>query len=169
MTKNDLKDEMKNRISLALKDPMLQQGFEIICKEIAELKEVNSDLKQSLDWANERESEDVNRIAELEKENAELKKQCDTLDKSLVVSTKNNIERQKIIDEYKERIAEFEAKLLQERETYWGKGFNYSKDQITQAKEIIKELLESCFGYASKSVNYEIKARAEKFLKESEE
>ena len=32
------KDEMKNRISLALKDPMLQQGFEIICKENAELK-----------------------------------------------------------------------------------------------------------------------------------
>ena len=34
----ELKDEMKNRISLALKDPILQQGFEIICKENAELK-----------------------------------------------------------------------------------------------------------------------------------
>lgn len=33
------KEEMKNRISLALKDPILQQGFEIICKENAELKE----------------------------------------------------------------------------------------------------------------------------------
>ena len=33
------KDEMKDRISLALKDPVLQQGFEIICKENAELKE----------------------------------------------------------------------------------------------------------------------------------
>ena len=31
-------DEMKNRISMALKDPMLQQGFEIICRENAELK-----------------------------------------------------------------------------------------------------------------------------------
>lgn len=30
---------MKNRISMALKDPILQQGFEIICKENAELKE----------------------------------------------------------------------------------------------------------------------------------
>nr|DAG85810.1 MAG TPA: hypothetical protein [Caudoviricetes sp.] len=29
------KDEMKNRISMALKDPVLQQGFEIICKEAA--------------------------------------------------------------------------------------------------------------------------------------
>jgi hypothetical protein len=32
------KDEMKNRISMALKDPILQQGFECICKENAELK-----------------------------------------------------------------------------------------------------------------------------------
>ena len=31
------KDEMKNRISMVLKDPILQQGFEIICKENAEL------------------------------------------------------------------------------------------------------------------------------------
>ena len=35
------KDEMKNRISFALKDPILQQGFEIICKENAELKAKN--------------------------------------------------------------------------------------------------------------------------------
>ena len=34
------KDEMKNRISMALKDPILQQGFEIICKENAELKSI---------------------------------------------------------------------------------------------------------------------------------
>ena len=33
------KDEMKDKISMALKDPILQQGFEIICKENAELKE----------------------------------------------------------------------------------------------------------------------------------
>lgn len=29
------KDEMKDQISFALKDPMLQQGFEIICKNLA--------------------------------------------------------------------------------------------------------------------------------------
>jgi hypothetical protein len=29
------KDEMKNKISMALKDPILQQGFEIICKDLA--------------------------------------------------------------------------------------------------------------------------------------
>lgn len=34
------KKEMKNRISMALKDPILQQGFEIICKENTELRKV---------------------------------------------------------------------------------------------------------------------------------
>lgn len=42
------KDEIKNRISMALKDPILQQGFEIICKENAELK------KQQFSLRNER-------------------------------------------------------------------------------------------------------------------
>ena len=41
-------------------------GAELREKRIAELEETNADLKQSLDWANERESEDVKRIAELE-------------------------------------------------------------------------------------------------------
>ena len=39
------KDEMKNRISMALKDPILQQGFEIICKNLAELEKENAELK----------------------------------------------------------------------------------------------------------------------------
>ena len=50
------KDEMKDKISMALKDPILQQGFEIICKNLAELEKEN---------------------AELEKENAELKEQVE--------------------------------------------------------------------------------------------
>jgi hypothetical protein len=43
------KDEMKNRISLALKDPILQQGFEIICKENAELKKEVLEVRQHLE------------------------------------------------------------------------------------------------------------------------
>lgn len=31
-TKSELIDELKNKISLSLNDPVLQQGFEIICK-----------------------------------------------------------------------------------------------------------------------------------------
>lgn len=46
------KDEMKNRISMALKDPVLQQGFEIICKENAELKHQleNTELRLLEEW-----------------------------------------------------------------------------------------------------------------------
>ena len=36
--KQKQKDEIKDKISMALKDPILQQGFEIICKENTELK-----------------------------------------------------------------------------------------------------------------------------------
>lgn len=39
------KDEMKNKISMALKDPTLQQGFEIICKGITDLEKENAELK----------------------------------------------------------------------------------------------------------------------------
>jgi len=34
-----IEDEMKVGISLALKDPVLQQGFEAICKNVTELEE----------------------------------------------------------------------------------------------------------------------------------
>ncbi len=40
------KDEIKNRISMALKDFVLQQGFEIICKENTELEKENAELKE---------------------------------------------------------------------------------------------------------------------------
>lgn len=40
------KDEMKNRISMALKDPILQQGFEIICKNLVELEKENAELRK---------------------------------------------------------------------------------------------------------------------------
>lgn len=43
------KDELKNRISMALKDPILQQGFEIICKENAQLTKAKELLEKLLE------------------------------------------------------------------------------------------------------------------------
>lgn len=43
------KDEMKNRISMTLKDPVLQRGFEIICKNLAELEKENAELKEQIE------------------------------------------------------------------------------------------------------------------------
>lgn len=51
---------------------------------------------------------------------------------------------------------------------YYQLGETEKDDQHTKAKEIIRELLSSCFGYNSTTVNYEVKAKAEQFLKDSE-
>ena len=43
-TQKITREEMKNKISMALKDPILQQGFEIICKNLADLEKENAEL-----------------------------------------------------------------------------------------------------------------------------
>ena len=99
MTKDEVKDEIKNRINMALKG-----SIEIICKNLAELEKENKNLKalkkyelnvakleiEKLEQRNvklialinaERERQEkcdgvhLRKIAELEKENAELKKE----------------------------------------------------------------------------------------------
>ena len=42
------KDEMKDKISMALKDPILQQGFEVICSKHSRLEKENAELKEQL-------------------------------------------------------------------------------------------------------------------------
>ena len=89
------KDEMKDKISRALQNPVLQQGFGIICKNLAELEKENAELKEKISillsckkcpenkggWICAKEYEDkclsqkIVYIKELKKENAELKKQ----------------------------------------------------------------------------------------------
>ena len=46
MTKEEAHLSVMGAISMALKDPILQQGFEIICKENADLKKQNEELKE---------------------------------------------------------------------------------------------------------------------------
>lgn len=46
------KEEMKNKISIALKNPVLQIGFEIICKNLSELEKENAELKEKLEHRN---------------------------------------------------------------------------------------------------------------------
>ena len=70
------KDEMKNRISMALKDTNLQQGFEIICKNLTELEKDLNYQKQARTIAE-------NAVVELEKENAKLKKVKELINKML--------------------------------------------------------------------------------------
>ena len=62
------KDEMKNKISMAIKDPILQQGFEVICKE-------NEQLRADYEKQKEINKELVDDIAELHKRIRELETQ----------------------------------------------------------------------------------------------
>ena len=39
------KDGMKDKISMALKDPILQMGFEVICSKLSRLEKENAELK----------------------------------------------------------------------------------------------------------------------------
>ena len=43
------KDEMKDKISMALKDPILQMGFEVICSKLSRLEKENADLKEQVE------------------------------------------------------------------------------------------------------------------------
>ena len=40
------KEDMMNKISFALKDPILQMGFEVICSKLSRLEKRNAELKE---------------------------------------------------------------------------------------------------------------------------
>lgn len=46
MNKEEARSAVMGAISMALKDPILQQGFECICKELADLEKENAELKK---------------------------------------------------------------------------------------------------------------------------
>ena len=103
------KEDMMNRISLALKDPILQMGFEVICSK----------------------------LSRLEKENAELKEQCSILADCNTCHSSCKNENAEM------------------------------KEQLTKAKELIKEML-SILPKENIEGVYEITEKAEEFIREAE-
>ena len=67
------KEELKNKISMALKDPILQQGFEIICKNLAGLEKENAELKADNDARKFAMAMSEKVEKQLREENAELR------------------------------------------------------------------------------------------------
>ena len=43
------KEDMMNKISFALKDPILQMGFEVICSKLSSLEKENEELKEQIE------------------------------------------------------------------------------------------------------------------------
>lgn len=74
MTESEKKEKMNelmNRISFALKDDILAQGFEIICNSFSSFEKENEELKTQIEKYKEKF---IKEIAEHNKEIAELKK-----------------------------------------------------------------------------------------------
>ena len=86
------KDGMKDKISMALKDPILQMGFEVICSKLSRLEKENAELKeQCLIIA------DCNTCySPCKEENVEMKKQLtkakELIKEMLSILPKENIE-----------------------------------------------------------------------------
>ena len=59
MNKDEARSAVMGAISMALKDPTLQQGFEIICKNLTELEKENAELKETIRLMNEQEARDI--------------------------------------------------------------------------------------------------------------
>lgn len=117
----------------------------ITLDRIADLENENKVLAQNLE-----DTEIINKA--LEKENAELKtKKIPQLERRIAsIRGSHSVDAKKL----NARIEQVERLKKENAE-------------LTKAKEIIKELLNSCFGYSSKTVNYEVKANAEQFLKDN--
>jgi len=108
-------------------------------------------------------------IEKLEKGNAELKERCNILDESLVTSTKNNIERQKIIDELKNRDCWKSCEYANPKSELIGQHIKDVQD-LSKAKGIIKKI-EKIFYSGENAIKRlskisDILAEAETFLKE---
>lgn len=95
-------NDLKNRISFALKDATLAQGFEIICKRIAELEKGNEELvdkKTALE----------KRIFELEKENADLKAEIGLNEVTIQEQLKERVKVIKENEELKKQIEQMKC------------------------------------------------------------
>ena len=110
------KDEMKDKISFALKDPILQQGFEIICKENAELRNI----------AEFQQSSNMNRYFE----NKKLKDENTRLKEKLNTRSYQNCKRYN-------RSCPNDGSCVN-----YSKWEIYINPELTKAKEIIKKFLE---------------------------
>ena len=93
-------DEMTDRISMALKDPILQQGFEIICKNLIELGKENAELKSKEYF-----------VGDINRQNMELQQKLEVKEKQIekLEEAKANYEyllegRDNEIDELKKQI-----------------------------------------------------------------
>ena len=120
MTKNEARSSVMGAISMALKDTTLQQGFEIICKNLLELEKENKELKE----VHESDKRSLRLIAE---KGAELEREI-----SILLSCKNCPENKGGYICQKE----YEDKCLAQKIQY----IKELKEENRQLKQLIEDL-----------------------------
>ena len=155
-------DEMKNKISLALKDPILQQGFEIICKELNQERKLNAEIKARFVKCNTCTDEMKSKCL-MFSENLCEGERCEELVDLMSLISKSELEKENA--ELKEKLGIYQKGMFDEIE---------KRDiNLTKAKEIIKKLLHSLknegsdYTFALEST-HPVLAEAEQFLSEVE-
>lgn len=117
MTKEEARSSVMGAISMALKDPTLQQGFEIICKSLTDLEKENAELRKVAEF---QQSSNMNRHFENKK-----------LKEGLAVGSILN-----------KGLNSLNKALEEERDKYRDMVFD-KDDQLTKAKELLKWALHS--------------------------
>lgn len=135
------KEDMMNKISFALKDPVLQMGFEVICSKLSRLERENTELKRNLGLSIE--CEKAQKDGELclgyggdEDEPCEQCKNCIKCECG-----------------------------------YYQLGETEKDEQLTKAKEIIKKLYDKAFrgiGFMELNDFNVLKSEVEQFIKEGQ-
>lgn len=100
-------NDLMNRISFALKDATLAQGFEIICKRLTDLENDRHELLDKIKAI--KEVLNIEEIYRLKKENEELKKFCEDVKQIEEVSDFRWEENQKLKKENEELKAKIEV------------------------------------------------------------
>ena len=155
------KDEMKNRISMALKDPILQQGFEIICKNLETEKKLNAEIKARFVKCNTCTDEMKSKCL-MFSENLCQGERCEELVDLMSLINKTELEK-----ENAELKADNDARKF--AMTMSGKVEKQLREQIAEAKEIIREylsLLDKLHNTIIFNIDEDLEHKAEAFLKE---
>lgn len=162
-----IKDEMKNRISMALKDPTLQQGFEIICKELEAEKKLNVEIKARFVKCNTCTDEMKSKCL-MFSESLCQGERCEELVDLMGLISKSELEKENAeLKEQNIKDCENFNKTMKETKEQWNK----EHYQLTKAKEIMRELIHeiSVFYIATdRTIISPTVKEAEQFLKDSE-
>lgn len=153
---------MKNKISTTLKDPILQQEFEIICKELEAEKKLNAEIKARFVKCNTCTDEMKSKCL-MFSENLCQGERCEELVDLMSLINKSELEKENAeLKEQNIKDCENFNKTMKEIKEQWNK----EHYQLIKAKEIIKKYYK--YNPSCEYFYEDIDKEAEQFLKEVE-